>query len=208
MSACNHNIYDSSMHGKHIGSGDGMVWAPLHYKIKLPDNDSIYLRDYKYDIYVVCPDSQYIIISSQNAWLNYDPNNLQFHGVFRTPRDPSETPEDWNTVMNYKGYFIQTFYSKGPYLGTRTYDVRNFDNDLQYDINHVAYSQGKRIRLHEPISGRKSRVFVKNGVKVILYNILPQNMEKYYKILYNSVRVVPFKKSCLKDWEKGNGNRQ
>ena len=45
---------------------------------------------------------------------------------------------------------------------------------------------------YEPKNDRKNFFFTRDGVKVILFNILPENMDYFLDLTYNSLTVPPF----------------
>lgn len=180
LSSCKHELIDSFACGiKNIGSGDGLVWAPIHFKIRIPEHDSL---SYCQEIIVNCPNEQDILIEAMDVWLNNEVKS----GKYKT--------------RGFRGYTVITNLPYRVYIEKKVTDV--FSNDSIFDIYNwrfMDYAYVSKL-IKEPIPGRRFRIFEKNGVKVYLYNILPENMEKYYKILYKSVEAVPFEKSYLRNW--------
>lgn len=188
MSSCNYELFDSYKYGiRDIGSGDGMVWASIPYQIRLPKYDSL---DVNQDhLHIKYADNQVIVVKSKDVWLNPQDTIITWRGPYATER---------LKPISYKGYTICTFNPDQVYINEKTTDVSSKDSlyRMEEDVNNDSRDYIK------PIEGRCHRIFEKDGVKVYLYNILPKNMEKFYKITYRSAKSIPFDKSYLKNWKK------
>lgn len=189
-----------------IGAAESTLYQHLYYEINIPlgiiwsGNSTI-----DFGVGFLYPDNQVICAyTAQLVWVNADIDrkdnssmvfkykgfafndyvNLNLDYFFDYYRDVPEESADGNNNCNY-------WYWK---------DNNDFDNanDLfnAYVESFFSRFEDKYERFG-PIPGRRHRYFNKDGVRVILFNILPENIDYFYSLTHSSL-YVPEKEEFLR----------
>lgn len=183
-------------HFTRIGFAESTLYQELYYEIKLPEG----LIGYGYSAKGVCflyPDSQVICAFTETVWVNADTDRSDYSDM----------------VFNYKGYTFNPFvFCNLDYFFDYTRDVPEvsgtnilydnvyWDDDNDFEdatdlyrvyINHFIweYAANGHEDYLKPLPGRRHRYFNKDGVRVVLYNILPENLEYFYSLTHSSLDV-------------------
>lgn len=179
-----------------IGFAESTLYQELYYEIKVPQGLIGYGNSAK-GIFFLYPDSQVICAFTETVWVNADTDRTDPTGM----------------VFNYKGYafnlwvfqnldYFFDYYRDVPET-PHPHDYNNnwyWDDDNAFEDATELYSvyindfiwkyaaDGHEDYL-KPLPGRRHRYFNKDGVRVVLYNILPENLEYFYSLTHSSLHV-------------------
>lgn len=182
----------------HIGFAESTLYQELYYEIELPQG-VIWCESSAIDsgVCFLYPDSQVICAFTMDVWVNAD----------------TDRSDRTDMVFNYNGYtfspwaFLHLDYFFDYYRDVpETQDPQAHNNNWYWDDDngfddanelYSAYIQGRFEKCDidgdgnrlKAIHGRRHRYFNRDGVRVVLYNILPENFEYFYNVTYNSLYV-------------------
>jgi hypothetical protein len=152
-------------------SGEG-VWGNLPYAILLPNMNLKRIINDRSAICFFYDEDQVVLIKS----------------VVICPKEFQQKVGS-NKIIKYKGYLIY-YNDEDTYMSNR---VSQVDNDEEiYEMSKELETVGivndscpSEIMEFVPIPERKHCLIVKNGVRVIMFNILPKNFDFFIKTLDN-----------------------
>ena len=152
---------------------DGEFISELPYTLMLPLGIIDFYCGQNSFMVFLYENGQVILIKSLHHWINWY----------------EEKYKDFPKI-HFNGYVFSGFDDMS-YLIDKKNDLASSDNDDIDDIVFDASLEDKGYH-YNPQNDRKNCIFTRDGVKVILFNILPENMDYFLDLTYNSLTVPPF----------------
>ena len=169
------------------GSAEYWINSTFPFSIKLPSGmiEAYYLSEDRYSLFIY-ENNQAILINSEE--IDYCQNWYE-----ALKKSKSKDRNYWQIIHN--GYYISRVFNLSLLM-----DQVEILNSNSEELDNIIFITRKKMgKVFDP--SRKNAWFTRDGIKVFLYNILPENYDKFFDLTYNSLVVPPCNEKV--DYRKG-----